>query len=111
LASLEAIAMQSVCGVRWWVLLGVSACVVACDSSEDIGVDACERARDRVVDLRLADATGVDREAHRAAMQRALGESFVESCKLSMTASQVRCVINATDSASANRCVPAVSGE
>jgi len=67
---------------------------------------ACERARERLIDLRLADASEVDREAHRDAMKRALGDSFVSGCTSSMTTAQVRCVLSAADSVSAATCVP-----
>ncbi len=57
-----------------------------------------------LMDLRLADATGVDRAAYRQAVQSALGADFITSCKCSMTAAQVSCMLNVTDSAMATVC-------
>jgi hypothetical protein len=44
--------------------------------------------------MALGIGIGVDRVAYRLAMQSALGADFVTSCKGSMTATQVRCVLN-----------------
>jgi hypothetical protein len=64
--------------------------------------------RDRLVELTLADAAGVDQTAHRGAMVRALGSELVHACERSMHAEQVNCVLGAADSTAAMACVTAV---
>ena len=64
----------------------------------------CERVRDHLVDLRLADATGVDRAAHKEAMQRALGAAFIDHCSNAMTTAQIDCVLDGADSSTAAAC-------
>jgi hypothetical protein len=43
-------------------------------------------------------------DAHRRAMRDALGESFVATCEQTLTAAQVRCALEATDTAAASAC-------
>jgi len=79
-------------------------------NSDDSGLaegPRCEQLRDHLVDIRLADAhvaTGVDREAHRAAMKTSLGSEFVASCTGKLTESEVSCALRATDAAGAAAC-------
>lgn len=80
--------------------------LASCSSDDAPPVTSCERLREHLVTLRLADATGVDRKAHAEAMRSALGSDFVERCKESMSESEVKCVLKATDSTSASACVP-----
>ncbi len=91
------------------VLVVCVAWIGASCSADDDGESSTERRctalRDHLVELRLADATGVDHDAHREAMKHALGDSFVESCKGSMTASEVSCALRASDADSAAACV------
>jgi len=84
--------------------------IVSAACSHDDEVMPCERMRDHLIDLKLADATGVDRDAHREVLRRALGESLVTNCKKSMRAAQVLCILNAADSAAANACVASSKG-
>lgn len=82
------------------------ACVAGCGTDEARTEDSshrCERVRDHLIDLRLAAATNVNVEAHRKAMQGALGEGFMSSCQ-TMSDVQTRCVLDATDSESAVAC-------
>lgn len=95
--------------VRLWKFAFLVACLVACGGERedtDQSTHACERVRDRLVDLRLADATGIDRKAHRETMRRAMGSDFVARCESSMTRSQIDCVLQAADAASARECTP-----
>jgi len=64
----------------------------------------CERLRDHVVELRLADATGVDLVAHREAMRQALGEDFIARCQSAMTERQIECTLDAADLETAASC-------
>ena len=95
--------------IKMLVLVPVVLALSCGGGDDDVDASACERARDRVIDLRLADATGVDREAHRDVMRRAIGDSFMSACAGSWSDSQVSCVLNAPDAATANACVPAPS--
>jgi hypothetical protein len=67
---------------RAWVLVLIL--VAACQDmpNEDDRADdkLCGALRDHLVDLRLANATGVDLAAHRQAMKEALGGEFLTSC-------------------------------
>jgi hypothetical protein len=64
--------------------------------------------RDRLVDLRLASATGVDREAHRAVLRDALGAELVTSCK-SFSSAQTQCLLDAPDLTAADTCTKTAS--
>jgi hypothetical protein len=79
---------------------------IGCTSSNNIEVDRahCTKLRDHLVDLRLQDATGVDRAAHRQAMKQALGDNFIASCTDRMTASQLTCGLVAKDLGAATSC-------
>jgi hypothetical protein len=82
----------------------VSIVIAACTAEEPTPDQRCERVRDRLIDLRLANATGVDIAAHRAALKNALGDSFIESCKTTLTVAQQQCVLDARDAFAANAC-------
>jgi hypothetical protein len=69
----------------------------------------CEALRDHLVELRLTQTTNVDHAAHRAAMRRALGDTFVTDCQTMLTARDVDCALNATDTATAVACTAATS--
>jgi hypothetical protein len=78
--------------------------VAACTADEPTPAQRCERVRDRLIDLRLANASGVDINAHRIAMKHALGRDFIESCTTRMTTAQQRCVLDARDASAAMAC-------
>jgi hypothetical protein len=82
----------------------VVALLVACTGSSETESERCERVRDKLVELHLASATQVDRDAHRKAMRAALGAPFMASCRDTMTAEQRDCVLAAADLASATAC-------
>ena len=63
----------------------------------------CERMRDHLIDLRLADAQHVDHAAHRDAMKQAMGGAFLASCA-KLERSQIDCVLDAPDTTSATAC-------
>jgi hypothetical protein len=65
----------------------------------------CERMREHLIDVKLADAMEVDRGAHAAAMRSALGSDFVSRCVETMSDKQRECVLKAVDSAATNACV------
>jgi hypothetical protein len=82
---------------------------VSCSSSDDQEVDraSCERVRDHLIDLRLITVQGspkIDLAQHRAAFKQAMGESFLSGCQATMTASQVRCALDANDATTASAC-------
>ncbi len=87
-----------------WGLMLLMGCA---GDAQDDGVATrkrCEKLRDHLVELRLADASGIDHAAHREAMQRALGDDFIGSCTSSLTPTQVTCALDAKDTASATSC-------
>ena len=81
----------------------------ACGTDEDdvapLPETPCERLRDHLVELRMADVTGVDVEPHKQAMRQAMGPSFLASCARDLTPSQIRCATVAVDSNAASACV------
>jgi hypothetical protein len=76
----------------------------ACGAEEPTVEQRCEQVRDRLIELRLANATGVDVKAHREAMRTTLGRDFVESCATKLSMAQQRCVLEARDSETAVAC-------
>lgn len=63
----------------------------------------CELLREHLIDLRLADAMHVDKDAHREAFRTAMGHDFLDSCsKLGDDA--IRCALGAPDSTTASAC-------
>ena len=55
---------------------------------------ACERLRDHVIDLRVAEVHQ-DRDAHRAALRRAMGRGFVSTC-MDQSDAHIDCEMKAT---------------
>lgn len=82
-----------------WILQGCSG-----TDSDEAPEAQCARVRDHLIDLRLADATGIEPAAHREALRAALGEDFVARCTSSMTDQQVSCALNAVDTFTLNAC-------
>lgn len=69
----------------------------------------CSELRSHIVALQLRDvhvATGVNIEAHRAALNAALGDDFVPTCLSKLDEVQVTCLLEASDPTSAQACVP-----
>lgn len=91
-----------------FVVVALAACGRDTDDNA-VSEQRCERLRDHVVDVRLASATGVEREPHRRAMRQALGKDFVSSCVGSLTDAQVQCALKAPDSAAIAACQAAVA--
>ncbi len=92
--------------MRWCVIIIFIGCASS-DGEEAAEPRQCERLREHLVDLQVADihvATGIDREAHRRAMTSALGQSFVSSCTGKLTESQVQCALGAGDRLTAAAC-------
>jgi hypothetical protein len=80
-----------------------AAFLIAC-SDDKPEVDRCVRVREHLIDLRLAQATKIDRDAHRHALRAALGDDFVTTCHASLNASQQACVLKAANTQSASAC-------
>ncbi|MGE3601565.1 MAG: hypothetical protein AB7N70_39175 [Dehalococcoidia bacterium] len=77
--------------------------LASCTSNDgDSRKRECERLRDHLVDLRVAQAN-VDGAAHREAMTKALGESFASSCE-ALSQRERDCAFKATDAAAAAAC-------
>jgi hypothetical protein len=64
----------------------------------------CGQMRDHLVDLRLADATGMDRKRHRELMRNVLDDDFVRNCSRTMTMKEIECVLGAASSESTTAC-------
>lgn len=68
----------------------------------------CELLRDHLVDLRLASVgtpgEPIDIDAHRRAMQAALGDGFVSSCKTNVAQATIDCELAAGSLDAANAC-------
>jgi hypothetical protein len=81
-------------------VLAASAC--SNDRSETV-TEQCERTREHLIriELPLADEK---REEHARVMRRALGDAFVDHCSHAMTATQRKCVLDASDSQAAMAC-------
>lgn len=82
----------------------VAGCGSAVSESDPADRELCKRLRDRVVDLRFADATGIDTAPHRDAMSRSLGEPFITTCTTTMTVGEARCAIAAPNVDAAAAC-------
>ena len=84
------------------VLILFMAISIGCSSSDR--AKQCEELREHLVDLALAESTGIDREAHREAMRSSLGDAFVETCTSSLSETQVACGLRASDVSGATNC-------
>lgn len=73
------------------------------DGEEILTVSPCERLREHLIDLRLADAMNVDKDAHREAFRTALGADFLASCS-KLDEDAVTCAISAADAHTAAAC-------
>lgn len=74
------------------------------DDPESSGRDTpCERLRDHLIDLRLADAKHVDQAAHRDAMKQAMGGDFLASCA-KLDRAEIDCALDAPDTTTASAC-------
>ncbi len=88
--------------------LGLLLVLVACGGSTEPDASpsrkSCVRLRDHVIDVRLSSAAGIDREAHRKALEQSLGDEFLRTCKDTLTTSQVRCALDTRDPDAISRC-------
>lgn len=103
----EMVIMRSVCSLGWIVTACLA--VIGCSSSDDFEVDRarCTQLRDHMVDLRLADASGIvssELTQHRTAMNSALGDRFVGECQASLSKTELRCSLAAKTLSSASDC-------
>lgn len=103
--------------MRKWIL--ITAFVAACsgggsdESDTTARTEQCERARDHLVDLRLAgtEALGkIEIEKHRAILTSALGTQFLDNCTHALSDQQLACLLAADDSDDINGCNTASSG-
>ena len=93
--------------MRWFVLVTISMGCAGSSPDENPEPRQCEQLRDHLVDLQVAQihiATGIDREAHRSALSKALGDEFLTACTAKMSASQVECALGAADATTAAGC-------
>lgn len=90
--------------VRRFTSIIATLLLAACGSDPPTVEQQCGRVRDRLIDLRLSDATGVDVKAHRAVLKRAMGDNFIASCRTNMSSKQRDCILDAKDLVSATAC-------
>ncbi len=93
------------------ILIAVVKASFAACGAERVPVDEqrCSELRRHLVELQLNDvhiATGVNIEAHREALNAALGDDFVPSCLSKLDEVQVTCLLSALDQEAAQACVP-----
>jgi len=76
----------------------------ACSSdANEVSRTECQRLRDHLIDLRMETVTA-DRDQHRAAFEAAMGEPFVRHCSTGLTAAQLRCSLDASDTDELTAC-------
>jgi hypothetical protein len=100
-----------------WILF--AAFVAACSGGGDepdteARTAQCERAREHVIDLRLAGAEAlgtIELEKHRAALTTALGSQFMDNCRNRLSDEHVACLLVAADSEDINGCNTAARGQ
>ncbi|MFN0246111.1 MAG: hypothetical protein ACKV2T_04335 [Kofleriaceae bacterium] len=92
-----------------YVLLIAACATCGTDESDDAPTPStpCERLRDHLVELRMADVRGVDVEPHREAMKQSMGTSFLATCTKDFTSSQLGCAMASTDLVAAGQCMTA----
>ena len=100
---------SGVCMRCKWV--GLALLMAACTAHEQPQnpEERCAKLRDHLVDLRLEDvrgsAAGLDLDAHRAAMKRALGSDFIAECAARMSETQLDCAMASRTLSASNDCV------
>ena len=72
-------------------------------SAKDELRDQCAQLRDHLIALDTANVAN-DREAHRAALARALGDGFVDDCAAKRSATVVSCALAAGSLEAAAHC-------
>src|SRR4051812_15487143 len=89
------------------LLVAIFQLLAACHSgpadTDPADREQCEQLRSHVVDIRLADATGIDVRPHRETLQQALGEPFIADC-MAMTYAQVKCALASTNLDASSAC-------
>jgi hypothetical protein len=90
------------------VLIGFINVLAACadsETSEEASRKRCIALREHLIDLRLSSAAAsVDVKAHRDAMQRALGDKFVDECQQHASVTELKCQLSANDLETATAC-------
>lgn len=86
--------------------LGLVLVAAACSSSNSVSrpEETCEAVQVRLVELELPLGTS-DRDNRAEVMRRALGREFVEHCTRSISRAQADCVLLASDSRTAHKCL------
>lgn len=83
------------------VILASAGCT---QDAEEVAAQRCKQLREHLVDLRVQAMPAIEgQEAHRAALQQAIGDEFIDTCR-KLPASSVECALNASDSAAAGAC-------
>lgn len=89
---------------RVFVIAVIIASAACAQDPEELSAKRCQQLREHLVELRVKAAPAIEQQdAHRAALQQALGDSFVDACQ-KLPAADVVCALNAADSAAADAC-------
>lgn len=73
------------------------------DQAEEKQLTRCEQLREHVIDVRLADAVQVDKDAHREVLRQSLGTEFLGGCE-KLSKEVVDCGLAAADSSTLAAC-------
>ena len=94
-----------------WIGLALLLAACAPHQESETPEARCEKLRDHLVDLRIKDVrgatAGLDLDAHRAALTRALGSDFTSACATQMTDAQIDCAISSSTLAASTKCTEA----
>lgn len=74
----------------------------ACGSSPS-PESRCDQVREHLIDLQLPKSDSA-RERHADVMRRAMGEEFIANCAQTISATQARCVLDASSAKQAMAC-------
>lgn len=91
---------------RGWIVLSV---VVVCgcgmSRKEKASEGDCRELRSHLIELQVATAPAIDSAPHRIALERALGDGFLNECTSRYTADQAKCAMTSKSVIEADACV------
>ena len=90
--------------MKFRIALLITSLIACASDAPESATEQCTAVRDHLIELRLADASGVDRAAHARAMSAALGADFLERCQTGLSEQQRSCVVNAVTAQIASNC-------
>lgn len=89
---------------RFLLVAMILASAACAQDAEERSAQRCKQLRDHLIELRVRAAPAIaQHDAHRAALEQALGNDFVDACR-KLPPGDVVCALNASDSAAADQC-------